>query len=321
MTDNAYDNGVLSRQFVEQGQVEYLQDPEEFRGDAQMRMKFDHASIYLLLQGRCWEYEINGVRQGEHHAPAVLPKVRFATFTGHAVLFCMPVTTTAAQRAQQLWRHLRSRSRSVQIWSSLRGPLYARVALPLLLQAPFQRTDDYSLLNEGEQEMYQVRRAQSFVDTQPRRVERGARGLSPGFSPAVSPSYGESEGGRTQRSGVSVSPGFPQMGEREGRAGQVLSPMLSPMLQQVGGDVALPLSPPGGSGGGVRQGSYPGSVLSPASADADTLKAFTDMRTELQKGIEKVSKDMLGGLSSLRSEVCRLFLKKFFFSSLFCFGM
>ena len=123
------------RKIARTGVVAILQDTEVHAFNSERRQKLDSETSYtLVLRGRCYEYE----GQMAIRFPEMIPNTyKFATFTNHAVIFEMEATDSASLRAKRKWGRLRSKTRTIVLWSSLRGRFWGRVSLALALNCPF----------------------------------------------------------------------------------------------------------------------------------------------------------------------------------------
>eukprot|EP01065_Artemidia_motanka_P026402 TRINITY_DN3137_c0_g1_i1.p1 TRINITY_DN3137_c0_g1~~TRINITY_DN3137_c0_g1_i1.p1 ORF type:complete len:1810 (+),score=599.42 TRINITY_DN3137_c0_g1_i1:119-5548(+) len=164
------------RHLSESGNCEMLQDSDVFEWDAEVKSKLRAGDQhYVLLRGRCWEYE------GEEPVrfPEIVPSsFKFATFTNHAVIFEMDAEDTAFTRARKRWGRLRFKMRAIGIWSGLRSPraFWARVAL----SRAFNRSPPPDVVTEENYELLEQLRQKppqgsAFGDD----VETPARGKSP----------------------------------------------------------------------------------------------------------------------------------------------
>ena len=136
--DDAYDSKVWDerriRKTAERGTVQHLQDPKLYEYTAERRQTMAEGVHRVLLRGRCWEYGEEREHIGGQltRFPAIIPaEFKFATFTGHAVVFEIEAETTASERAKVRWGRLKSKIKSFHIWSNLRGKGHGRVCLAL----------------------------------------------------------------------------------------------------------------------------------------------------------------------------------------------
>eukprot|EP01060_Flectonema_neradi_P040896 TRINITY_DN9489_c1_g1_i1.p1 TRINITY_DN9489_c1_g1~~TRINITY_DN9489_c1_g1_i1.p1 ORF type:complete len:1399 (+),score=234.10 TRINITY_DN9489_c1_g1_i1:38-4234(+) len=113
------------------GYCDFLLDPSN--GDswkASRRQKTPENHLSVLLRGRVWEF----TPDEELRFPMLLPPgFKYGTFTNHAVVYYIPSSVWANQstKALQHWGRLKSKIRSIALWSGLRGPDHARCALSL----------------------------------------------------------------------------------------------------------------------------------------------------------------------------------------------
>eukprot|EP01064_Diplonema_japonicum_P003192 TRINITY_DN12092_c0_g1_i1.p1 TRINITY_DN12092_c0_g1~~TRINITY_DN12092_c0_g1_i1.p1 ORF type:complete len:1372 (+),score=173.86 TRINITY_DN12092_c0_g1_i1:419-4534(+) len=117
------------RKVAEKGGCGHLQDPTGFAWDAVNQFKLHPETTYtVLLRGRCFEYE------GEFplRFPELIPNTfKFASFTNHAVTFEIEAPDNASTRAKRRWGRLRSKTKSIVLWSSLRSVYWQKVSLAL----------------------------------------------------------------------------------------------------------------------------------------------------------------------------------------------
>eukprot|EP01065_Artemidia_motanka_P005821 TRINITY_DN1281_c0_g2_i2.p1 TRINITY_DN1281_c0_g2~~TRINITY_DN1281_c0_g2_i2.p1 ORF type:complete len:1553 (+),score=505.99 TRINITY_DN1281_c0_g2_i2:43-4701(+) len=171
------------RKLAERGMVEVLQDEEGYSESHQRKHKFRPNSLTVLLRGRAWEFG----EEDDHidmpsmcKFPMLMPAAyKFATFTGHAILFTMEEDLTAAERARRRWGRLRSKIRSIFLWSGLRGARYKQCALAWALSRtpPPPAEPRVALLyrEEAEQaalEEFEQRAVVEAEDRQIRSIER-----------------------------------------------------------------------------------------------------------------------------------------------------
>ena len=113
------------------GYCDFLLDPSN--GDswkANRRQKTPENCITVLLRGRVWEF----TPDEELRFPMLLPPgFKYGTFTNHAVVYHINFSIWGNQstKALQRWGRLKSKIRSIALWSGLRGPDHARCALSL----------------------------------------------------------------------------------------------------------------------------------------------------------------------------------------------
>ena len=124
-------NPSFLRRIVKGGYCEYILDASRGEGwDTEKRMKIPEGSISVLLKGKVWEFTEDDCCRFPQMLP---PGFKYGTFTNHAVVFFIPeeVWGSRSTRALQRWGRLKSKIRSIGIWSGLRGPDHARNALAL----------------------------------------------------------------------------------------------------------------------------------------------------------------------------------------------
>eukprot|EP01062_Namystynia_karyoxenos_P018534 TRINITY_DN16917_c0_g1_i1.p1 TRINITY_DN16917_c0_g1~~TRINITY_DN16917_c0_g1_i1.p1 ORF type:complete len:1444 (+),score=522.94 TRINITY_DN16917_c0_g1_i1:84-4334(+) len=132
------------RRLALKGEVEHVLDPAEgFTPSDRRLVQLHQPCVYVLVRGRCWEYETTGedddevVQINAFRFPCLLPSTfKFATFSENAVLFAMDEDMTAGDRARRLWGRLRAKIRSINLWAGLRGEQYRRCAIAIA----FRRT-------------------------------------------------------------------------------------------------------------------------------------------------------------------------------------
>eukprot|EP00755_Sulcionema_specki_P019112 Sspe_Gene.68610::Locus_40452_Transcript_2_3_Confidence_0.333_Length_3791::g.68610::m.68610 len=117
------------RKVAEGGQCTFIQDSSH--GDtweSTRRQKVPPDCITVLLRGRCWEF----AEYEQLRFPVLLPAgFKYGTFTNFTVLFHMDESlwSNAKMRAASRWGRLKSKIRSISLWSGLRSPYYAKIAL------------------------------------------------------------------------------------------------------------------------------------------------------------------------------------------------
>eukprot|EP00756_Hemistasia_phaeocysticola_P008149 Hpha_TRINITY_DN14513_c0_g3::TRINITY_DN14513_c0_g3_i1::g.46891::m.46891 len=121
------------RKMAERGIVEVLQDKDGYDETHERRHTLAPNCHYVMLRGSAWEYgeaADHFDKPSKFKFPTLIPSdFKFATFTGHAVLFTMEEELTAAERARQRWGRLRSKCRSIFLWSALRNKRCGQCAL------------------------------------------------------------------------------------------------------------------------------------------------------------------------------------------------
>eukprot|EP01065_Artemidia_motanka_P033198 TRINITY_DN4016_c0_g3_i1.p1 TRINITY_DN4016_c0_g3~~TRINITY_DN4016_c0_g3_i1.p1 ORF type:complete len:1394 (+),score=358.60 TRINITY_DN4016_c0_g3_i1:57-4238(+) len=129
------------RRQAQRGQVEHVLDPVEgFKPEDRRLVQLHQPCVYVLLRGRCWEYEIEQedgeeteiVQINAFRFPCLLPSTfKFATFSENAVLYAMDEEMTGGDRARRLWGRLRAKIKSINLWAGLRGEKYKKCAIAI----------------------------------------------------------------------------------------------------------------------------------------------------------------------------------------------
>ena len=158
--DDAYDPKVWDdktiRKTAENGHIEMLQDPKLYDDTAERRHKLGGRCHRTLLRGRAWEYgeERDHIGGSLCRFPCLIPgDFKFATFTGHAVFYEMEVPINASQRAKIKWGFLKSKIKSIILWSNLRGKEHGKACLALAFgRTPLQYHPDQSMARQLKQD-------------------------------------------------------------------------------------------------------------------------------------------------------------------------
>eukprot|EP01060_Flectonema_neradi_P007106 TRINITY_DN1491_c8_g1_i1.p1 TRINITY_DN1491_c8_g1~~TRINITY_DN1491_c8_g1_i1.p1 ORF type:complete len:1446 (+),score=269.52 TRINITY_DN1491_c8_g1_i1:117-4454(+) len=120
---------------TKEGKVEGVLPPEEFTPDDTRKIKIPPFCSTILMKGKCWEYEVESdegdiERVNEIKAPDLIPRTfKFATFSGHAVIFVIPEPSKPGDAARRHWRRLAAKIRSINLWVGLRGEYYRKNAM------------------------------------------------------------------------------------------------------------------------------------------------------------------------------------------------
>eukprot|EP01064_Diplonema_japonicum_P019434 TRINITY_DN2814_c0_g1_i1.p1 TRINITY_DN2814_c0_g1~~TRINITY_DN2814_c0_g1_i1.p1 ORF type:complete len:1339 (+),score=299.79 TRINITY_DN2814_c0_g1_i1:155-4171(+) len=127
-TYNLWDKKRISKT-ARGGYVEYVLDAS--RGDewgACKRIKMPENAIAVLIKGQVWEYQ----EEDTLRFPQLLPPgFKYGSFSNHAIVFLVDesVWGSVHTRALQRWGRMKSKIRSIALWSGLRGEEYARTSL------------------------------------------------------------------------------------------------------------------------------------------------------------------------------------------------
>eukprot|EP01062_Namystynia_karyoxenos_P068644 TRINITY_DN6352_c0_g1_i1.p1 TRINITY_DN6352_c0_g1~~TRINITY_DN6352_c0_g1_i1.p1 ORF type:complete len:1565 (+),score=487.12 TRINITY_DN6352_c0_g1_i1:71-4696(+) len=169
------------RKVADRGAVEILQDPSGYSADHQRKHTLRPNALVVMLRGRAWEFGEEEDHIGKPSMcrfPMLLPtSYKFATFTEHAVLYTIEEDLTPAERARRLWGRLRSKTRSICLWSGLRGPRYKQCSLAWALNRtppPEPEPDPRDLLRSRQEiaqatlEMMEMQALEGSQDATPR---------------------------------------------------------------------------------------------------------------------------------------------------------
>ena len=173
------------------GVVGVLQDAQMEAPEAIRQHKLHPDTSYtLVLRGNCFEYE----GQFPIRFPEIIPETyKFASFYQHAVIFEMEASDDASTRAKRKWGRLRSKTRSICLWSSLRGRYWGQVALALAMRCPLPP----NLKEPKPQELLELERQHARALRKQEAAEAAADGSGSGGGGGRS--GGRHKGGRSKR--------------------------------------------------------------------------------------------------------------------------